>query len=226
MTGWWLAVDTATATAGAALHDGAGVAAEVAWTGRRRSADLAPLVDAMLRREGVAPRDLAGLAVAIGPGSYTGLRAGLGLAKGMALALGIPLVGVPTLDVLAAPFVPPFADAGAPLWAVLGAGRGRIVAVRYAAVDLGAGRVSTPLPAAVPAAEWAVGLRPPARVVGEVDAATRAMLAAAGLTVLPPAAGLRRAGWLAELGRRRHAAGAEADPDAVAPIYLDTPGGP
>lgn len=230
---WWLAIDTATATAGVALHDGVSVAAEVAWSGRRRSVDLAPILEAMLRREGLAPGDVAGIAVAIGPGSFTGLRVGLGLAKGMALGLGVPLVGVPTLDVLAAPFLPPFAEPGPPLWAVIDAGRGRIVAACYAPGTDSAGLGDTaaspppsgPFAPEAPAA-WAARARPPARVVGEVDAATRAAAAAAGLAVLPPAAGLRRAGWLAELGRRRWTAGDPGDPDVVAPIYLDTPAGP
>jgi hypothetical protein len=66
--------------------------------------------------------------------------------------------------------------------------------------------------------------QPPGWVAGELDADARAMLAATDLVVLPPAAGLRRAGWLAELGRERLASGLVVDPAELAPIYLGPAG--
>lgn len=62
---------------------------------------LLPLVDWLLGRAGIELRALRGMAVSLGPGSFTGLRVGLSTAKGLAYALGIPLVGIPTLEALA-----------------------------------------------------------------------------------------------------------------------------
>src|SRR5262245_52075822 len=62
---------------------------------------LLPLIDAALAAAGVGLRQLDLLAVSIGPGSFTGLRIGLSVAKGLALATGLPVVGVPTLEAYA-----------------------------------------------------------------------------------------------------------------------------
>jgi tRNA threonylcarbamoyladenosine biosynthesis protein TsaB len=59
-------------------------------------------VDALLRQAGARTGDIQGLAVGTGPGSFTGLRVGLATARGLALALGVPVAGVSTLDALAA----------------------------------------------------------------------------------------------------------------------------
>ncbi|HEY2107772.1 MAG TPA: tRNA (adenosine(37)-N6)-threonylcarbamoyltransferase complex dimerization subunit type 1 TsaB, partial [Candidatus Binataceae bacterium] len=58
-------------------------------------------IDGLLRRSGLSIRELAAIAVGIGPGSFTGLRIALSYAKGVALATGCAIVGVPTLDALA-----------------------------------------------------------------------------------------------------------------------------
>jgi len=222
--GLWLAIDTSTDQAGLALHDGAAVVAERQWVTRRRhTAELAPAVAEMLAAQGAAVGDLAGIAVAIGPGSYTGLRVSLALAKGMALAAAVPLVGIPTLDVVAAPWDVPGCGREVPLWAVLKAGRGRLAAALYPPPGdrAAAGGAAGATARLYRLEELVATAVPPAWAAGELDAATRGALATAGLTVLPPAAGLRRAGWLAELGRRRHAEVGPADLDAIAPAYLD-----
>src|SRR5258708_38906452 len=64
-------------------------------------AGLPPAIDRVLEAAGLKLRDLVGVAVGIGPGSFTGLRVGLSYAKGLARALGIELVGVPSLDAIA-----------------------------------------------------------------------------------------------------------------------------
>src|SRR5256885_646053 len=77
-----LALDTATRLISIALHDGAAVLAESTWqAGAYHTVELAPQVALLLRRGGVEPGQLRGVAVAIGLGSYTGLRIGLGFAK-------------------------------------------------------------------------------------------------------------------------------------------------
>src|SRR5579859_1254317 len=117
-----LALDTATRFISIALHDGQAVAAEATWlAGAYHTVELAPQVALLLRRAGVEPGQLRGVAVAIGPGSYTGLRIGLGFAKGLSLANALRLVGVPTLDILMRA-QPPRAERAL---ALLQAGRGR-----------------------------------------------------------------------------------------------------
>ncbi len=118
-----LAVDTSTRWIGLALYDGSQVLAEDVWQSQNHhTVELAPAVASLLRRTESGAAGLSALAVALGPGSFTSLRIGLGLVKGMALALHLPLIGVPTLDILAAS--QPVQDW--PLATVLQAGRGRI----------------------------------------------------------------------------------------------------
>ena len=93
-----LAFDTATDIATSALvSDG-----EVLGERTSRAVTLLEDVDALLRQAGAQTRELEGLAVGIGPGSFTGVRIGLSTARGLALALDIPVAGVSTLDALAA----------------------------------------------------------------------------------------------------------------------------
>jgi tRNA threonylcarbamoyladenosine biosynthesis protein TsaB len=93
-----LAFDTATDVATSALVDGD----EVLGERTSRAATLLEDVDALLRQAGAQTRDIGGLAVGTGPGSFTGVRIGLATARGLGLALGIPVAGVSTLDALEA----------------------------------------------------------------------------------------------------------------------------
>ena len=104
-----LAFDTATERATSALVDDGEVLGERV----SRAATLLADVDALLRQAGAHPRDLGGLALGTGPGSFTGIRIGLAAARGLALALGVPAAGVSTLDALAAgaPGATPVIDA-------------------------------------------------------------------------------------------------------------------
>lgn len=102
-----LAIDTATRWLGLALHDGTAVLAEIGWRClNNHTIELTPAIRDLLQRHQLSSADLGGIAVAIGPGSYTGLRVGLAVAKGLSLANQIPLIGVPTLDIVAAAFGP------------------------------------------------------------------------------------------------------------------------
>ena len=93
-----LAFDTATGSATSALvEDG-----EVLGERVSRAQTLLEDVDALLRQAGVRPSDLDRLAVGLGPGSFTGVRIGLAVARGLALSIDLPGAGVSTLDALAA----------------------------------------------------------------------------------------------------------------------------
>jgi len=80
-----------------------------------------------MSRVAVEPSALTAVAVAVGPGSYTGLRIGMALAKGLSLSYNLPVVGIPTLDILASPQPP----REGPMLAVMQAGRGRVAGGWY-----------------------------------------------------------------------------------------------
>jgi tRNA threonylcarbamoyladenosine biosynthesis protein TsaB len=104
-----LAFDTATEVATSALVDDG----EVLGERISRAQTLLEDVDALLRQAGAHPRDIDALAVGVGPGSFTGVRIGLAVARGLALALDVPGAGVSTLAALAAgaPGALPIVDA-------------------------------------------------------------------------------------------------------------------
>ena len=97
-----LGIETCTKTCGVALTDGRKVRDEISLRlGLYHSEKLVPLVDEILRRNGMAIQDIDGIAVSIGPGSFTGIRVGVSTARGLGQSLNIPLVGIPSLDALA-----------------------------------------------------------------------------------------------------------------------------
>lgn len=98
-----LALDTSSGTVAVAVHDGRRVVAERSVpSGQRHAEVLAPTVAEVLAEAGTDRRGLSGVAVGVGPGPFTGLRVGLVTARTMALALGVPVYGVCSLDILAA----------------------------------------------------------------------------------------------------------------------------
>lgn len=97
-----LAIETATRTARIALIGGGGEClAEAERTAERHSSNLLPLCDQLFTSTGVYPSGLAAIACGAGPGSFTGLRVGLAVAKGLALPFGTPLLLVSSLHTLA-----------------------------------------------------------------------------------------------------------------------------
>ena len=218
-----LAIDTATQQASLALHDGGRVRAEMTWeTAGRPSVELMPRIPWLLEHLGAKAADLTALAVSIGPGSFTGLRIGLAIAKGLSLANAIPIVGIPTLDVVAA--AQPVRKE--PMVAVLQAGRGKLAAMRYRR-SRGEWRAQGEV-AVTTADRIGDDWDRPALLCGELDAAQRASIAARlgdRVILVDPAHSLRRAGFLAQLGWRRMQSGAIDDLDALKPIYLPTAAG-
>jgi tRNA threonylcarbamoyladenosine biosynthesis protein TsaB len=217
-----LALDTATQLVGIALHDGQTILSECSWVGgRRQTAELAPEVALTLRRVDVTPRQLSAVAVAIGPGSFTGLRIGLAFAKGLALAHRIPLVGVPTLDVLA--WGQPRRDE--PMLALLRAGRGRVAGVWYK--WKATGWQATTETEVMTWPELRDRLASPTYVCGELDEEGRGLLANhAQARLAPPALCVRRPGVLAEIAWHKLRSGWDTQPAEVVPVYLRTPSEP
>ncbi len=217
-----LALDTSTAWLGLALYDGQQVLAEWAWRGdRHHTSALAPTVADLLARCGVGWPSVQAVAVAVGPGSFTSLRVGLAFAKGVHLARGLPLIGVPTLDATAAA-MPPAAEE---LLAVLQAGRGRLALVRYRHGEQGWQAVGGP--EAWRLEDLLAGLDKPVLLCGELTAEERQQAQQHPLVRLPTAAAcLRRPARLAELAWQRWQAGDTDDPATLAPIYLHVAGAP
>lgn len=98
-----LALDTSTPLVSVALHDDTRVlAAATSDHPMQHGEQLAPMVAAALDRAGVTRHDISAVVAGVGPGAFTGLRVGLVTARALGLALGVPVHGVSSLDVLAA----------------------------------------------------------------------------------------------------------------------------
>lgn len=215
-----LAIDSSTQFVGMALFDGARVIGENIWqTRNHHTVELAPAVDDLMKRCGLRPADLQVLAVALGPGSFTSLRIGLAVVKGLALALHLPVVGVPSLDILAAG--QPVCDL--PMAAVLQAGRTRLAVGDYLA---GGGRWNAEGEArGMTLEELSQSIEQPTWVCGELSADDRQVLARRRKLVVlaSPALCVRRPAFLAEIGWKRWQAGQVDEVVGLAPIYLKTP---
>lgn len=212
-----LAVDTSTQWTGLALYDGARVLGEMTWLTRgHHTVETAPAIQRLLEQSGTRMEQIDCFAAALGPGSFTSLRIGLALVKGMALTLRKPIVGIPTLDFLAEALpVQEF-----PLAAVLQAGRGRLALVWYRAVK---GRWKAQgEPQIITAAALAEQIQEPTLVAGELTPEERNLLQRKRGNVLlaSPALSTRRPSFLAELAWERFQAGRVDDPISLAPIYL------
>jgi len=212
-----LAVDTSTRMVGIALYDGIQVLAEMAWSSHSyHTVELGPSVKEMLAKTGVTPDDLRALGVATGPGSFTALRIGLAFVKGLAFSEHIPIVGIPTLDILAA--AQPLSDMQ--LAAVLKAGRTRLAVGWYHVVNgmwQSAGRLEN-----LTLDEFSESVREPTLVCGELDDEARQRLGRKykNVTLASPAHSLRRPAVLAELAWQRWVAGDTDDPTTLSPTYL------
>ncbi len=213
-----LALDTSTRLAGIALYDGTlGLVAESLWhSANQHTVELMPHVQRMLSQAGRGVDALTAVGVALGPGSFTGLRVALAAAKGLALAAGIPLIGISTLDAIAyAHSLQPL-----PVVALVQAGRGRLCWARYAN---GARETAYGLATVAGLAEQTEGT---VLFAGETYPETRSLLRdlLGERAHLPaPALAARRAGCLAELAWQRFERGEADDLAALAPIYLHEP---
>ena len=232
----WIGIDTATRLGGVALWRNGQVLAERTWHGGlNHTAQVVPaLIDLLaavgLRQDSAAPllpdqggAALAGVVASTGPGSFTGLRAGLACAKALAIARGVPLVGVPGLDALAYQLAAVVGvRRGTEVCAVSDAGRGNLYAARYRMRSGELWRVSRY--AVLSPEEFVAQLgaaAAPMLVGGELPLQTARALTADctdRIIVVPPAAALRRPGYLVALGKER--AAAAGDPAGLEPLYI------
>lgn len=216
-----LAVDTSTTQVGLALYDGAQVMAEYAWrSAQRHTVELAPAISELLTRCGLTMDDVTALGVALGPGSFTSLRVGLALVKGLALSKHIPLIGIPTLDILA--HAQPVSKH--PLMCAIQAGRGRFAVGVYKSSRKG---WQAQGPARVATLEVLMDeAQSPFVVCGEFSAEEVQKIKDKNVHLVSPAGSIRRPAVLAELAWAHWQAGEVDDEASLAPIYLHTEGSP
>jgi len=216
-----LSFDTSTDIAGIALSSEGVVQTEVTWAaGMNHTTQLLPTVGAMLELTGAEMSEISAVFVALGPGSFAGIRVALSTAKGMAFSLKIPLVGISTLEFEAYPF----AHTRLPISALHEAGRSELAVATYQEV---AGR-------------WRCLEPHHLTTVNDLCAATVSLTVFCGeitpafaedlgrrlgdLATIPRAvARLRRTGNLAALGWQKLQESGPDDPALLQPIYMRRP---
>ncbi len=216
-----LVVDTSTAQVGLGLYDGTQVLGEMTWTTRQHhTTELAPALAGLLTRSGNSMDRVSALGVAIGPGSFTSLRVGLSFVKGLALARSLPIIGIPTLDIIAA--AQPLAKHA--LVAVIQAGRGRIALGWYKSSKNGwqaegAARSGT-------VDELLDEIKSPTLIAGELTSEERQRSTRKGIMLASPSNCVRRPSILAELAWARLQENKTDEAASLAPIYLHVAGAP
>jgi tRNA threonylcarbamoyladenosine biosynthesis protein TsaB len=151
----WLGIDTATRRGSVALAPAGSL--RLLQPGGGHAPELLAAIEEVLAATGKTPHDLAGIAVALGPGSFTGVRVGLATAKGLGYALGIAVDGLSSLELLARAAG---LDPGAIVCAAMEAGRGEVYAARFRVAADGVVRLSPD------------AALPPAKAAGELEAGT------------------------------------------------------
>lgn len=127
-----LVIDTSGPVCAAGIYDsgeGALLASKSEMLGKGHAERLIPMIDEVLAEAGLTLKEMSRIGVTIGPGSFTGIRVGVASARGFALSLGIPAVGVTTLQVVAEQVLE--IDPPAPVVAVIDAGRAELFAQAF-----------------------------------------------------------------------------------------------
>lgn len=123
-----LAIDTSTRYAGVALVNEGVVTNAMHWrSSENHTVELTPAISRLLESAHLAPKDLNGVIIALGPGGFSSLKVGMSAAKGLCTSLDAPLIGVSTLDAEAFPFK----DLGMAVCPLIGMGRGEYAAALY-----------------------------------------------------------------------------------------------
>ncbi len=212
-----LAIDTSSGQGAAALYDGDHLSFRSWAAERSHTTTLLAEIHHLLDAASVAVTDLGAIGVATGPGAFTGLRVGFGIAKGLHLATKAPLVGLSTLEATALPH----GQSEREIVATVGAGRGRYAWARFQPEGQS---VLESRPARNGSVEELVAELSeggPYVVAGEVERAVADTLAALGnVTVPPPALRVRHPAAFAELLWRRWLARSFDDPVLLEPVYL------
>jgi len=214
-----LAFDTTLGACSVAVLEDGQVAARCHRALKRGHAEaLLPMIEAAMGSAKLGYHDLDLLAVTVGPGTFTGLRIGLATARGLALAAGLPLVGLTSLQVLAAPvLLTGSVKPGAGILVAVDARRGEAYCQVFAD-DFRA--VTAPMVLSI---EVLTDLDMPAdlQVIGTAADAAVSRLCRQGIKArLADTAAQPDAVWLARMAERQ---GIPAEPGLVAPLYIRAP---
>ncbi len=206
-----LCIDTSTRYASVGVSDEGRILAELAWrSDRNHSVELAPALRRVMESAGVSMEDITAVFAARGPGGFSALRVGLSVAKSLAMARGLPLIGVNTLDIEAAAF----RGLARNLAAVIGAGRAKVYLGTYDGVSsdgthyhvLERERLEETLP------EGTI-------LCGEEAEAVRNIVSGR-VSVIDAPPPTRTASALAKLAYERLRLGSVEEPDTLEPIYM------
>lgn len=214
-----LAIDSSTKSVGLCIYNGSYVLYEKIWnSSRRHTVELSPAIDSALNEIGLEITSLKCIGAAIGPGSFTSLRIGLALAKGLCLSLHLPLVGVPSLDITAYRKC----QTASRMICVLKAGRNRFAAQNYLAKNslwISDGEIFS-----ATAEELENIITEPTIVCGEINEEDRKILSRRWRNALisSPAENVRRPAHLAEIAWQRYLSDDTDDVIRLEPIYLRT----
>ncbi|MFC1999047.1 tRNA (adenosine(37)-N6)-threonylcarbamoyltransferase complex dimerization subunit type 1 TsaB [Chloroflexota bacterium] len=214
-----ISIDTSNETASIALSDGGYVTAELTWhAGQNHGTELLPNIDHLLKSTNRST--IKGVVVAIGPGSFNGLRVGLATAKGLALSFNAPLVGISTLAVEAYQH----SLRQEPICPIFNAGRGEIAAALFAHKN---GKWQKLVDEHITTIdELCSNLKNKTifcgQITEEIASQIKGLLGEKAI-IARGALLLRRAGYLAELGWKRLKKGEVDDAATLQPLYLRKP---
>ena len=220
-----LGIDTGTPNASLGIVSQGRVTAVLARPLQSHCAGLPAAVSEILDAAEISLDQLAAVAVAIGPGSFTGLRIGLSYAKGLALARRLSIVGASTLDAMALCALGARPAEGATICPVIDARRGEVYAALYRFVGDALERTSDDM--ALPLVDLVVGIAGEAAFVGDSKAAEACSLAGARgcrAIALGGAELNLRGSFAAAIGAARLARNQTDNPASLEPLYVRAPG--
>lgn len=210
-----LAIDTSTSFAAIAVSSGIH-SVELRWSaGRDQTTSVLEQIDRCLALAGVAVGDIGAVAIAVGPGMFNGLRVGMSIAKGLAIAGDFPVIGISTLELTAAPWM----GLSREVIAVVEAGRGRVVCQRFAA-EATLHAMDTPQNMTTAQLTEVVMAQPESLLIGEIPQEIQDVLQRQNVAFRSGDAGGRRPLVLAGLARKRLDRGDVDDLTELEPVYL------
>ncbi len=216
-----LAIDTATDTASLVLIQNGEVLAESTWRCEQsHTTQLLPHLVDLLNQHNLSLQSVDCIIVVRGPGSYNGLRVGISTAKGLAFSLGIPIIGISSLELAAYQH----ADTGLPICPILNAGRGEIATAIYQKKN---NKWSQLAPEHITTVDQLLPQITTKTVfcgefVPSIATELRNQLKEKAV-IPPPAIPAQRASLFAKLGQMRLEAGEYDDPLTLQPLYLRRP---
>ena len=215
-----LSIDTSSNVAGIALStDGEVVAEQIWYTTQNHSSELIVNIEQLLGQQSCTMQSCKAIMIATGPGSFNGLRVGISAAKGFALALNIPIVGINTLEIEAYAFD----FSGLPICPIHNAGREEIAAALY---KRNGDWLCIQEPRITTIDSLCLETGGPTLFCGEIpeNALQKLQQKLGDRAIIPDAVHrIRRTSYLATLGWKRFNKGSYDDPVTLQPLYLRQP---